>query len=315
MILSRHKCFYNKNFKNNLNEFNWLIFAVIIYFLCYLAFTQWFPSQYVNTQKLEIVSIKRSLETIYELSSNGIALFDLHKFKNVTTSSIFYGFTTTLILLTGLIASSKKFLKEEYTLLSTKTFSIKVAIALLFISITPNLLYGFLDYYHGWKYYVGTFFSALGLITLISLLLVKLIIRNNKRLSMLTYIVYMFIGLVAFNNHHTFYNKFEELKSSYLKQSLVKALAPQIKDKISMSEIICSESLFSVKKDSYEIYDFWSIYLSDKTNKKIKVIRGDKGDQECTSYIAFNSHKGKASLNFNLKNKSFNIELHKESIF
>lgn len=312
MILNRHHSDFNKSI---LYKLNWLGFILIIYALSYIAFTQWFPSQYVNTQKLEIVSIKRSLETIYELSSNGIALFDLHKFKNVTIQSIFFSILTTLTLLTGLIAALKKLSSEKYNNLSTKIYSNKVALALLVISITPNLLYGFLDYYHGWKYYVGTFFSALGLITLISLLLAKLVIKENKGLSIIIYAICLLLSLVSFNNHHTFYNKFENLKSSYLKQSLVKSLAPKIKNVISSSEIICSESLFSNKKDSYEIYDFWSIYLSEKTDKKIKVVHGDHDVKECTSYIAFDFNKGRATLDFNMKDNSFNIKLNKESIF
>ncbi len=314
MILSRHESFYKNNYKNNLKEFNWLVFVVMIYSACYLVFIYWFPSQYANTQKLEIVTIERSLRTIYQLSHNGIAIFD-QSIKNVTISSIFYSISITLILLTGLIASSKKLLSEKYNFLSAKTFNIKVVISLLFISIIPNLIYGFLDYYHRWGYYVGTFFSALGLITLISLLLAKLILMNNKRLSMVTYLVLPLLYVATFINHHNIYTNFDKLKSSYFKQSLVKALAPQIKDVISMSEIICTKSLFSAHKDSYEIYDFWSIYLSDKTNKKIKVMRGDMEDKECTSFIDFSSNKGKAYLNFNLKNNSFNIQLHKESIF
>ena len=283
-----------------------LAIVIIIYLCIYGIFRHFYPSGYPNNQKLVITSLYRTYQTIMGLSKHGIAIFDLHRWEKINYEYILSSLTMTIFLSLGLFFSLKKLISDGSLKVLKKKCTPRLYAALIFFTFCPNFFYGFIDYYHSFGYYVGTFFSALAIIVLVAFLLINLISSPSKiKGGSVILLLSLFFYTSVMNYHHFFYTFNSKMRVYFYKHVLMDKISIKIKDVIEENDKICSPSMRGEKQDAYEIYNFWSLYLSQKTQKKISVTYDDK---DCDAVLDFVFTSDNYILKFRHLKNNINLE-------
>jgi hypothetical protein len=287
-----------KSFKFWLLDFlkvhRFLFLYLALYLSVYYLFRVYFPSGYEGSKEFHFVTIGRTLRTIGSFSLfMGIYTYfreALPVAPEVWVESIFISSLVCLGLLLSLFHYKKTFIRK-------KIEPLKILMSLGFVTFfvfSPNLLYGFVDKYHTWAdakpYYLGSFFAALAIIIFISILILSfydLILLHARRLSLMFSVLLLPpLFYFAIGNFSQFITQFDIFNKDFYKWPLLHEVIAQAGSSIDGENIICTNN-FMGYKDSYDIYDYWSFYLSDRTKKNIKVKHVKQVEPDCNWVMNF----------------------------
>lgn len=283
-----------------LKAHKYLFLSIFIYLASYLIFRFYFPSGYEGSKELHFISFERTLRTIRRFSLEmGVSyrLPKLNEFPLLGLQSYLMATLVSIGLLISLLHLKNLNLTFTFNKLKLKSILLSLIVVSYFV-FCPNILFGFVDKYHPWAdvspYYLGSFFSSIAIIIFVSIVLINIfLLFNRKFILILIYPFLLFnISIINFSKSAGYFSVF---KKDYYKWPMATKVFNNANPQINNDDLVCTNSFFRYK-DSYDIYDYWSVYLSNKIGKKINVKFSEKVDSNCQWVMNFSGSENQVML-------------------
>jgi hypothetical protein len=297
-----------------LYRFRFLFLSICIYLICYFGFRLFFPSTYEGTKELHFNSLERTWKTIRRFSFGGVYFSGPYFFGGFMLISGIMTALTTIGL--GIVFYLNKISPPEIKKIKIKNVFLTFVSVGLYVFF-PNLLYGFIEKYHTWSdidpYYVGSYLSVFAVTIFVSLAISMLI--NHLRNTYVKVVAYLLIvagvGFLGFGNFINAQRVFYFDRIHAHKWPMMIQLLEQASSAIEVNSVLCTTTLMR-SFESFNIYDYWSQYISMKLGKEVKLKIKPPDDPECTWVVDYEAVPYTITMSF--KQKSTALEFRKSQV-
>lgn len=264
------------------------LFIVLVYLVTYYLWRVSYPPSYPGTSELRLNSLFEVLNAAQKFSFGGIFIsfnpkqiikYDINYLATSATLIIFIG----TLLAAGAAYQAKERLSNYQFLMAVLCFLLVIYSPNIILSLSPR----YLEWVKNDSFYHGSYYSAYFIATLLALCLNQILQYFRLHKSFLSFSVF-FICASSFYLNSLYAN--QNNSQIYFDESVVNAdrwrsvniLLKKIQILNSDNVDICTNTL--IKTD--DPYDYWSLYLSHRAGKRIRIIFSES-PKSCENYLIY----------------------------
>lgn len=268
---------------------NWVLAVVLLgYVVLYLGFRQFLAT---GTRGIDSGgSIPEILKTIYAFSIHGFH-FEL---KPLTAAVLeqFSGVSVVMALLYALMVGVALLLlipRIDDELVPAVLYRKSSLLVLVFFTLSPNILYGFVEAYRKWAnydpHYVGNYFSSFPLAMLITLGLLYLVGGGKARREKILFALILYVFFSAAFDNYLRWEKLADInrRGSAQWQAALQDLGKRSYDPNHTTLICAGKTPDHVTGDD----KYWSKYLSRKFSADIQFVSRRVSKEGCDVVLDF----------------------------